>query len=384
MVRMGLGGAVAVCLLHGVVDFPMRIPAIVLVFGAVAVAVGRIARGRQPEPGRGRRRVLIPLATVVAASILLVWSIPPLLATVFLARTVSAQGETQRRTDTTASEDRVSRLREHASALHGVRFHDARGAAYGLRVRTQQLHTAGADPALSETLLRDAMEMLGTHPFCVEARVAAATAAAHRGDVRAALILSRQAQRHDRGHAETHFAVGRVLWAVGADGPALIAFADSLNTSPRFVYAIARLVRERRRENKMLRLRINDPRSLCWLAVCLPGADVRIKQHVAVRLDVILRNNEPGLPRAQRLYLEGQRTLWLEDKPEEAIEFFKQSLAIEPLVWIRWHLAQAYRRTGRSADAEAQMDIIAKSDPDYTPPEESGLPNAALDSSAAP
>ncbi len=98
----------------------------------------------------------------------------------------------------------------------------------------------------------------------------------------------------------------------------------------------------------------------------------------------MLRSAEPALPRAQRLYLEGQRALWLEDKPVEAIESFKQSLAIEPLVWIRWHLAQAYRRTGRSADAEAQMSIIAKVDPDYTPPEESGSPSATLDSGPAP
>jgi len=233
--------------------------------------------------------------------------------------------------------------------------------------------------------------MLSANPFCVAARLAAASAAARLGKPRAALVFSYQAQQLDGGHAETHYVAGQALVAADADQPALTAFVDSLNTSPRFVYAIADSVRKRHWQNRILARKIDDPRSLCWLAMNLPGADTDAKRSVAVRLNAMLNDSRsagilPALRRAvpseatgkmpvlhvtpaERLYLQGQIALWLKDQPDQAITYFQQSLAIQPLVWIRWHLAQAYRRAGRTQAAATELDAIHTLFPTFIPPD---------------
>ncbi len=378
-IRVALGTAVAVVLLHSAVDVPLQIPAIALIFVALVAAAVRMSPGWKPPCRRGRARWFVPWATVIAATVLLASSVQPLLATVYLSRAVSLERRIESGTTRPGGwvmpiaahrdADWTAALVERASALHALRHSNSRAAAYGLNLRMQASYRPGTNREIFSAMLRDAAEMARSNPFCMEARLAAATAAAHLGQAGAVLTLTHQAQQLDGGHAETHYAAGRALMAAGAYRNGLIAFRDSLNTSARFVYAIADSVRESQLQDEILAMRISRPRSLCWLAINLPQADDQTRKHVTARLELLLDQGNHGLTDAERLYLRGQMALWLQGRPHEAIEYFEQSLALEPLLWIRWHLAQAYRRADRAADAEAELKAIEELRPDYTPPE---------------
>lgn len=398
LIRLGLGGSLSVLLLHAVVDSSAKIPAIALVFVTLAAALIRSAPTWKRHPAGILRRRILPWVAPTAAAILVAAHSRPLTAAGLFGRAVrlnqrlaehthshgdAASGSpagTVRRTDLPGSivteqpgrricdcresEAVLRRSMGDVGAMHTLLAYDSHGATYALALRQRALERYGVG---ADILLQDAIELTRQCPFRPEARLAAAAAAAHLGETRAAVAFAWQARSIDRGHAETSYAAGRALLDAGAERPAVIAFADSLDTSPRFVFEIARMVHDRRLERFMLGLSIDEPRSLCWLVMSLPRVDDNWKRRVAGRLASMIDNEVHRLTLAERLYIRGQSALWLEKRAGAAVRWFEDSLAIEPSTWIRWHLAQAYRLSGRSDDAEAILQAIDESEPGYIP-----------------